>query len=224
MGTAVQKNCLETAGEYRRETYSGFRKRGRHYCQPFFTEKNDVTAIEPSEEMPGNAWMDFPYEQIIGDAASLADFQSNSFDSILCRNVLEYIDDKASVVKELERVLKKGGTLSVVKHNRAGRVMQMAVLLNDFDKANALLDGQNSTASKFGEIRYYEDSDLSLWGKELKVDNIYGIRTLWELQQSQEDHTREDWQEKMAALESRVAQIPEYRGIAFFHHIVLRRR
>ena len=45
---------------------------------------------------------------------------------------------------------------SLVKHNRNGRVMQMAVLLDDFEKANALMDGEDSMASKFGAIRYYE--------------------------------------------------------------------
>lgn len=58
--------------------------------------------------------------------------------------------------------------MSVIKHNRAGRVMQMAVLLEDFDKANNLLDGNNSTASKYGEIRYYEDEDVISWEPQKK--------------------------------------------------------
>ena len=41
-------------------------------------------------------------------------------------------------------MLKQDGILSIVKHNRPGRVMQMAVLLDDFEKANALLDGKNA--------------------------------------------------------------------------------
>ena len=53
-----------------------------------------------------------------------------TFDIIICHNVLEYIDDKETVVKALSRVLKKDGILSIAKHNRAGRVMQMAVFLN----------------------------------------------------------------------------------------------
>ena len=38
---------------------------------------------------------------------------------------MEYIDDKETVVKALARVLKKDGILSIAKHNRVGRVMQM---------------------------------------------------------------------------------------------------
>ena len=38
-------------------------------------------------------------------------FQDNNFDLILCNHVLEHISDDATAMKELYRVLKKGGTL-----------------------------------------------------------------------------------------------------------------
>lgn len=189
-----------------------------------FAKDNDVTAIEPSEEMLATAWTDYESTQITGDVSALSDFEDETFDIIICHNVLEYIDDKAAVIKELTRVLKKDGILSIAKHNRAGRVMQMAVLLDDFDKANALLDGENSTASKFGAIRYYDDNDIIQWAPELEISDVYGIRTFWDLQQKQEKHDDEEWQEKMIQLETRVSQIPEYRDIAFFHHIIFRKK
>lgn len=188
-----------------------------------FAEKNDVTAIEPSEEMLSNSWKDYEYIQIIGDVNALSSFEDETFDIIVCHNVLEYVDDKAAVVKALSRVLKKDGVMSIAKHNRAGRVMQMAVLLNDFEKANALLDGENSTASKFGAIRYYEDEDIIKWAPELTVSEVFGIRTFWDLQQNQEKHGDEKWQNGMIQLEMRVSQIPEYRAIAFFHHVLLKK-
>lgn len=189
----------------------------------YFARKNEVIAIEPSEEMLENAWKDYKYRQIVGDVYALSEFPDESFDLIICHNVLEYIDDKAEITKALTRVLKNDGVLSVTKHNRAGRVMQMAVLLDDFEKANALLDGENSTASKFGVIRYYEDSDILTWSSQLTVSDIFGIRTFWDLQQKQQKHGEEEWQEKMIQLEMRVSQIPEYRDIAFFHHLLLKK-
>ncbi len=186
-----------------------------------FAKKNNVTAIEPSEEMLTNAWKDYEYTQIVGDVNALDTFNDDTFDVIICHNVLEYIDDKEAVVKALARVLKKDGILSIAKHNRAGRVMQMAVLLDEFEKANALLDGENSTASKFGTIRYYEDEDILKWEPGLKIIEVFGIRTFWDLQQNQEKHENEEWQDKMMQLEMRVAQSPEYRSVAFFHHLLL---
>ncbi len=188
-----------------------------------FAEKNYVTAIEPSEEMLSTAWKDYEYTQIVGDVNTLTEFKDETFDIIICHNVLEYVDDKETVVKALARVLKRGGFLSVVKHNRAGRVMQMAVLLDDFEKANALLDGENSTASKFGVIRYYDDDDILMWESELTISETFGIRTFWDLQQNQEKHGDEDWQDKMMQLEMRAAKIPEYMNVAFFHHLILKK-
>ena len=173
--------------------------------------------------MLSNAWKDNEYNQIVGDVNALSMFEDETFDIIICHNVLEYIDDKETVVKALTRVLKKKGVLSIAKHNRAGRVMQMAVLLDDFEKANALLDGENSMASKFGAIRYYEDEHIIKWMPELSVSEVFGIRTFWDLQQKQEKHGSEDWQDNMMRLEMRVAQIPAYKEIAFFHHLLLKK-
>ncbi len=187
----------------------------------YLAKDNDVIAVEPSEEMLANAWRDNTYKQIVGDITALAALDEESFDVIICHNVLEYIDDKQTVIKELTRILKPDGFLSIVKHNRAGRVMQMAVLLDDFEKANALLDGDNSTASKFGAIRYYEDKEILQWIPDLKIADSFGIRTFWDLQQNQEKHSDEEWQKKMMQLEMRVSQVEEYRRIAFFHHLLL---
>ena len=185
-----------------------------------FAKDNKVVAVEPWEEMLKDRWQDYEYRQIQGDISKLSEFEDNTFDMIICHNVLEYIDDKEAIINELHRVLKPGGTLSIAKHNRAGRVMQMAVLLDDMEKAHALLDGKNSAASKFGEIRYYEDKMISEWNPGLKLVECYGIRTFWDLQQKQEKHNLEEWQDKMMQLEMRVSQIEEYRNIAFFHHLL----
>lgn len=185
-----------------------------------FARDNEVVAVEPWEEMLQNRWNDYDYVQIQGDISAVSEMKDNSYDMIFCHNVLEYIDEKAQVVKELCRVLKSGGILSVVKHNRAGRVMQMAVLLDDFDKAHDLLDGKDSAASKFGAIRYYEDENVSKWAPSLCLEECFGIRTFWDLQQKQEKHGLDEWQDKMVELEMRVSQMEEYRNIAFFHHLL----
>lgn len=189
-----------------------------------FAANNEVIAIEPSEAMLSNAWKDNKYEQIVGDVSSLSKMSDSSFDMIICHNVLEYIDDKKQVITELSRLLKSGGILSVVKHNRAGRVMQMAVLLDDFDKANALLDGKDGSSTQFGAIRYYDDEDISKWNRKLKLIDTFGIRAFWDLQQNQEKHSDEEWQLKMVQLENRVSKIQQYRDIAFFHHLVFTKK
>ena len=126
-----------------------------------FAAENNVIAVEPSEEMLAKQVNTNGYQQIIGSTYELKKFPRESFDYILCHNVLEYVDDREEIVREFYRLLKPNGKLSIVKHNRNGRIMQMIVLLNYFDEANRLLDGHNSTAQQFGTINYYDDSDIT---------------------------------------------------------------
>ena len=189
-----------------------------------YAENNSVTAVEPSEEMLSSAWKDHEYKQIIGDVSALSEFADHTFDFIICHNVLEYIDDKQRTVNELARVLKQDGRLSIVKHNRNGRIMQMVVLLNNFDQANNLLDGQNSNAQQFGTIKYYDDSDISNWCRGLVLQQTYGLRTFWDLQQNQEIQKDEEWQKKMINIEMRVSQNPDFQRISFFHHLIFEKR
>lgn len=106
----------------------------------------------------------------------------------------------------------------MVKHNRNGRVMQMVVLLNNFDHAKELLDGNNCVASKFGAIQYYKDDIFTNYG--FKLIDKYGIRTFFDLQQNQEIQKDIKWQESMIELEEKVSTIEDYYNIAFFHHLI----
>lgn len=189
----------------------------------YFAKDNDVCAIEPSAEMLKDRFQNHDYKQIVGSIEQLKQLESASYDVVFCHNVLEYAQGREEIVKEFYRVLKPGGILSIVKHNRPGRVMQMVVLLNNFDSANDLLDGKDSAASKFGTIRYYEDEDVTKWCDGFYIFKTYGIRTFWDLQQNQEIQEDVRWQEKILQIEARVADLEEYRKIAFFHHVILRK-
>ncbi len=101
--------------------------------------------------------MENAYSQIVG---GLDELESDSFDVIFCHNVLEYTLEREQIIKEFYRLLKQGGMLSIVKHNRCGRIMMEAVLHNSFENVNALLDGNETITSKFGTIHYYDDTDI----------------------------------------------------------------
>ena len=189
-----------------------------------FSVDNQVTAIEPSADMFAQRINTNVYKQIVGSTEKLKKLPSNSFDYILCHNVLEYADDRETIVGEFYRLLKKNGKLSIVKHNRNGRVMQMVVLLNNFNEANNLLDGHNSNAQQFGTINYYDDSDISNWCDGLVLQHTYGLRTFWDLQQNQEIQKDEYWQKKMIDIEMRVSQNPDFQKISFFHHLIFEKQ
>ena len=190
----------------------------------YYAKKNSVIAIEPSEEALNARWQDNSYEQLIGSTDKLKDLSSESFDVIICHNVLEYALDREDILSEFARILKPDGFISLVKHNRPGRVMQMVVLLNNFEHANALLDGKAGESGQYGAIHYYEDSEIEKWNPNLKITKTLGMRTFWDLQQNQECHKDADWQEKMLQMEHRVENIEEYKQIAFFHHLTIKKK
>lgn len=186
-----------------------------------FAIDNEVVAVEPDENMLQNRCTENNYVQIKGSVEELENFEDESFDAILCHNVFEYVRDRTEIVKEFSRILRSKGYLSVIKHNRAGRVMQMAVLLNNFEHANELLEGKNGHAQKFGTIHYYEDQELLSWFHDFKLEKVLGMRTFWDLQQNQEVQKDTAWQEQMLKMELRVSELKEYKAIAFFHHVIL---
>lgn len=196
---------------------------GEGVTASYYAKNNDVIAIEPSEEAVENREKENQYIQLLGSTDKLMEIQDESFDIILCHNVFEYAEDRENILKEFRRLLKPSGYISIVKHNRPGRVMQMVVLLNNFENANRLLDGKNSNAVKYGAIKYYEDSDLTKWCPKLQIKKVYGARTFWDLQQNQDIQKDAKWQEEMLQIESRVADIKEYQEIAFFHHVIMKK-
>ena len=83
----------------------------------YLAANNDVIAIEPSEESVNERWTDNQYKQIIGSTDELHEFADEEFDMIICHNVLEYAEDRETIMREFSRVLKADGEISVVKHN-----------------------------------------------------------------------------------------------------------
>jgi len=189
-----------------------------------FAIDNDVIAIEPDEKMLGDRFAENDYIQKKGDMRELKNFEDESFDVILCHNVFEYAGEREKIIKEFSRILKTNGYLSILKHNKAGRVMQMVVLLNNFEHANELLEGKNGHAQQFGTINYYEDTEIIEWSDKFKIERILGMRTFWELQQNQEIHKDKTWQDQMLQMELKVSELEEYKAIASFHHVILRKK
>lgn len=194
---------------------------GRGFTANHFAARNDVTAVEIDRQAIANRFCEHAYTQLTGSLDVLRDMPDATFDLVLCHNVLEYMDEKAEALQTFYRLLKPGGRLSLVKHNRAGRVMQMVVLLNNFDHAQALLEGQNGTSSEYGAIRYYENADIARWCPDFEQAWVRGIRCFWDLQQNQEIQKDKTWKDRMVEMEMRVSEIPAYRDVAFFHHLML---
>ncbi len=190
----------------------------------FLAQKNDVTAIEPNEEMLEHRFCTNEYYQLVGGMEQLKNFPDQYFDIILCHNVLEYLENRNQLFVELQRILNPNGFLSVVKHNKAGKVMQKAVFEYKVDEALELLQHGNAVSANFGTINEYEDYELEQYGQgSFRIEKVYGVRTFFALQRN-ELKTESDWSSNMYQLECAVEEIPAFRDIAFFHHVILKNK
>ncbi len=186
-------------------------------------ENNNVTAVEPDEEMIKSRFSNNQYKQIRGGYDWIKREPSNKYDIIICHNVLEYVNNRVEIIYEFARLLKPNGILSVVKHNRLGKVMQKAVFEYKIDEALALLDGENVKSNNFGTISTYDNEDLANYSKgKLYIDKCFGVRTFYALQNN-DVKTAPDWMDKMLELELKASAVAQFRDVAFFNHVILRK-
>ena len=193
----------------------------------YYARWHCVTAIEPDMEMIENRYRENDYAQILGGVEHVGSFPDNFFDVIFCHNVLEYVDEREPILQPLLRVLKPGGTLSVVKHNRVGRVFHTAVFGNDPQKALRLVDsGTNDKSNYLGTQHIYTNDELVSCVEKYggALTNILGMRAFWALGQDNPVKFTGQWYENMLALETKVAGIDEYRQSAFLNHLLFEKR
>lgn len=185
--------------------------------------ENQVTAVEPLVEMTRMTEKNNPFRQIIGDVTALNAFPNECFDLIVCHNVLEYVGEREEILKAFSRLLRKGGVLSVIRHNHPGRIMQKVVFENALDEAKALLEGGSMEVRNFGSVYYYEPQQLEAWGSGLSIQRTLGIRIFWALQAYDESKKEAAWQDRIFEIEKMVCDQHPYKDIAFFQHILLQK-
>ena len=191
-----------------------------------YSKYHSVTAIEPNKEMIDLSIHDNHINLIHGGIETLSRYADNSFDIVICHNVLEYVSDKEFILQELARVLKQGGTLSLVKHNLLGRVMVYAVFSDNPKAALDLLDSGDQENNMFGKRDTYENEYIIGLGKKygLSMENLFGIRTFFSLSQNNDVKFTQEWYEDMLALEMRTCNLDRYKSISFFHHLIFRKK
>ena len=186
----------------------------------FLEENNEVVAIEPEKEMLF-AYSNHTYEKILGSLEQVEKFESESFDIVLCHNVLEYIEEnnREKYLSEFKRVLKRDGKLSIIKHNQVGKIMQAVVFSNDVDQALDLLKGNEFKSVSFNSGTTYTIDEL-LGMSKMKLEKYQAIRTFYSLQMN-EVKTKDKWLEKMTEMELAVCDLLPYKDISFLQHVWL---
>ncbi|MGN0533811.1 MAG: class I SAM-dependent methyltransferase [Eubacterium sp.] len=196
---------------------AGFCVTANHYAK-----HHNVTAIEPSKDMYSLRIKENDYNLIVRGVDALTDIPDNTFDIVICHNVLEYVEDRELVLRELSRVLKPNGKLSIVKHNLYGRVLSYAVLNDEPKSALDLLNNNFDNAKNmFGKRDTYSNEYLvNLLADKMTLTDIFGIRTFFGLSANSEIKYSNEWYQSMLELEMKASEIDEYKKVAFFNHLI----
>ncbi len=199
---------------------AGFCLTADHYAK-----WHDVTAVEPNSEMYELRVKNNEYTLITQGIEYLQSVADNSYDVIICHNVLEYVDDTDAYLKELARVLRLGGLLSIVKHNDYGKVFAYAILNDNPKAALDVLEPDNTEDSMFGQRNVYDDTYLvSTLAHQMAHIDTYGMRAFYGLSSNNEVKFTDEWYKSMLELEMKASTIDAFKQVAFFHHLLFKKK
>ncbi len=164
-----------------------------------------------------------------GDLSSLLDVVGpDSADLVLCHGVLEVVDDPATALATLARVVRPGGVLSLLVAQRYAAVVARA-MAGHFQQALAMLDpttgsGHRSPAPQGRARRYTHDELAALVGDVgLTVEAVHGIRVFTDLVPGSLLDLEPGATTALVELEQAVATRPEYLPLATQLHLLAHR-
>jgi len=158
-------------------------------------------------------------------AAIPTTFPSETFDVVLCHNVLQYVDDAQALLQAVCSPLRQDGLLSLMSINRYSESYRAVFQQNDFMTALSSLDTTTTTAQMFDvEVRRYASSDLvqPLHAVGCTVLGEYGIRCVYDYLPNEQ---KEDaaFAAHLEQLENRLTDTYPYYLLARFFQIIARK-
>lgn len=161
-----------------------------------------------------------------GDAAQVTSlFPAGSFDLVLCDNLLEYVDDPASVLRGAARALRDSSAiLSIVVRNQAGEVLKAAIQAGDMTAAEANLTAEWGFESLYGgRVRLFTSYRLQqmLQAASLELIAERGIRVLADYLPPHV--SRSSGYARILELERKLGSRSEFAAVARYMHCLARR-
>jgi S-adenosylmethionine-dependent methyltransferase len=161
-----------------------------------------------------------------GDTSQFANlFPAESFDVILCHNILEYVDDPCAVLRSAARVLRDPSSIiSVLVRNQAGEVLKAAIHDGDLAATEHNLTAEWGNESLYGgRVRLFTAESLQamLHESSLAVTAERGVRVLSDYLPPKV--SRNDEYKRIFELERKLGKRPEFAAIARYTHCLAHR-
>lgn len=159
------------------------------------------------------------------DAGQLPElFDTESFDCVVCHNLLEYVENPAATVRDIAHVLCKDAIFSVLVRNRAGEVLRAAIKSGDWELAAANLNAETVVENLYGKpIRIFslaEVRELLVQAGMVVVAEL-GVRVFFDYT-DMEDLADASYSQ-VFELESALGARKEFAAIARYIQIIARR-
>jgi len=152
-------------------------------------------------------------------------FPAESFELILCHNILEYVDDPCAVLRGAAGALRdSSGMISVLVRNQAGEVLKAAIKDGDLGAAESNLTAEWAHESLYGgRVRLFTAESLQamLLESSLAVTAERGVRVLSDYLQP--SVSRSDEYDRIFELERKLGSRPEFAAVARYTHVLAHR-
>ena len=199
------------------------------FAVPLAALGHNVTVVDPSPDSLAAAQrraaeMDVRISAVQGEAAGLDGVVGeDAADLVICHSVLEYVDSPADALAAITRVLRPGGTVSVLASGKVAAVLHRA-LTGRFDEARALLEGDREAHPGTGP-RWFTLPGLTglIEGAGLSPGAAHGAEIFGGLIPSVLVDADPGAAESLRALETAAATYPALRDIAAKLHVLGRR-
>ena len=158
------------------------------------------------------------------DAGQLAElFEAESFDIVVCHNLLEYSENPSATVGDIAHVLRKDAVLSLLVRNRAGEVLRGAIKSGDWKLATANLTAETVVDSLYGEsVRIFGPAEVRdlLARASLEVVAEHGVRVFFDYLGL--ENLADAAYSQIFELESALGARPEFAAIARYTQVIAR--
>lgn len=190
---------------------------------PLAAAGHDVTVLDPSAVLLGRA----AGRGLRTVTGGLEDHGlQETFDVVLCHDVLPYLPDVAAAVARLGALTAAGGVLSLMCPNPAMDVLSAAVRRLDPDEALALLDAPTVLGRTFDHplTRLEPEAVVpALQQAGLSVQDRFGIRCVLDLVAGDDRKRDPEFYASVLRLELALCDRDPYRGSARFWQLTARR-
>ena len=158
-----------------------------------------------------------------GDLSSLLDVVApGSADVVLCHGVLEVVDDPADALQAVAAALRPRGLLSLLVTQRHAAVLAKALAGHLADARHLLVDPDGRWGDADPVPRRFTEREVTdlLTTEGFEITDAHGVRVFTDLVPSTLVDTEPGAAEALYALETEVADRPEFRAVAHQLHVL----